>query len=362
MKKILYVVSTLGRSGPTNQLFNIVQYLDRSRFEVYLITLSAEPEDSRWDDYAALGVKLASLKLSRLKSFLLGKKKLEKMVRNINPDLIHTQGIRADHLVSNMGLMIPCVITVHNFAPEDYSMKFGWLKSKLMVAQHFRLLRKADNLVACSKTISCKLDKVGIRAKPIQNGVTAVMGDIDNVSHISSKKKPIFMFVGNLIPRKNVMVLIKAFNALPADTKGTLVVVGDGPLMTELKAVAGESIIFLGSVSNVPDYLAAADYFVSASLSEGLPIAVLESLFSGVPVILSDIESHAEIASASPAACKLFSLDGGMEELSKVLSEARLIFDSESKSEAKRVARDVFSAERMSTQYQDYYRKVINYE
>src|SRR5690606_9558118 len=102
MKTILYIVSTLKRSGPTNQLFNIIIYLDRSVFEPVLITLSPEPEDSRWQDYQSLGVQMHSLNLSRLGGLFFAKSNLEKLIKKIQPDLIHTQGIRADFLISKL--------------------------------------------------------------------------------------------------------------------------------------------------------------------------------------------------------------------------------------------------------------------
>ena len=50
-QKILYVVSTLQQSGPTEQLYNVIQHLDKRVFEPHLITLSKEPADSRWNAY-----------------------------------------------------------------------------------------------------------------------------------------------------------------------------------------------------------------------------------------------------------------------------------------------------------------------
>ncbi len=48
MKKICYVISTLQKTGPVIVLYNLVKNLDRTRFEPYIITLSKEPEKSRF--------------------------------------------------------------------------------------------------------------------------------------------------------------------------------------------------------------------------------------------------------------------------------------------------------------------------
>jgi len=44
MKKILYLVSSLKKSGPTNQLSYIIKYLDRTKFSPTILTLSSEPK------------------------------------------------------------------------------------------------------------------------------------------------------------------------------------------------------------------------------------------------------------------------------------------------------------------------------
>ena len=359
MKKILYLVSTLQRSGPTNQLFNLIKHLDRNKFEPHLITLSPEPSDSRWDDYAALGVKLYSLNLSRVKGVLFAKRKVKALIDKIEPDLIHTQGIRADSLVSSIKSAPLQVITIHNFAPEDYSMKFGKLKATLMINQHFKTMRRQVHLIACSKTIQKKLQSVGIQSMAIQNGIESKLGNKNNIPLFNKIPPPVFISVGGLIPRKNMQLIINAFNGLPKEMCGSLILLGDGSLMNELKDLSDDNIYLLGNVNNVNDYLAGADYFVSSSLSEGLPFSVLEALAAGLPVILSDIESHQEIANESAAACELFPLSGGIEVLANKMSAAASRFTDESITEAKRIANEVFSAEIMSQKYQDYYNHLM---
>ncbi|GHX42273.1 glycosyltransferase [Vibrio cholerae] len=361
MKKILYIVSTLKRSGPTNQLFNIIKDLDRSVFEPYIVTLSSEPEDSRWNDYEKLGLNLYSLNLSRLGGVLFAKSKLKKLIDQIKPDIIHTQGIRADGILSALNVDIHWVMTSHNYPPEDYSMKFGWIKSKLMINRHFSYMKKCDEIISCSFTIQKKLSNYNVSSVAIQNGVESVLKE-EGVLNLYKKKNipsPIFISVGSLIPRKNMELLISAFSKLPNDTRGSLVILGNGPLMDSLKAKNVNGVHLLGNVNNVPDYLTGADYFLSSSLSEGLPNTVLEALSAGLPVILSDIESHLEIARESSSACKTFSLNDGEASLAKLMGQVNDLFDENSVIEAKRIANEVFSAKSMSQKYQDFYKTLL---
>nr|WP_321459181.1 glycosyltransferase [uncultured Vibrio sp.] len=358
--RVLFVVSTLKHSGPTNQLLNIISNLDRNAFEPHLITLSPEPKyNSRWKDYESAGVNLYSLNLSRIKGLFLASSTLKNFIKEINPDLIHTQGIRADSLASSIAGGIPWVMTSRNFPPEDYISKFGRIKGTLMVKQHFAAMKKCRHLVSCSKTIQAQLKDVGIESDAIQNGVKGFVESSDTPTVLQEYKKPIYISVGSLIPRKNMGLLVDAFQQLPNESAGSLIILGDGPLKNELQAKAGSNVGLLGNVSNVHEYLSASDYFVSTSLSEGLPNTVLEALSAGLPVVLSDIDSHKEIAHESELACQLFSLSSGELELKTKLSKAPNDFNENSRVEANRIAREVFSAKQMSEKYQKLYRRIL---
>ncbi|WP_164078794.1 glycosyltransferase, partial [Stenotrophomonas maltophilia] len=79
-----------------------------------------------------------------------------------------------------------------------------------------------------------------------------------------------------------------------------LVVVGAGPLLTELEAQAAalgvrEAIVFAGERTDVPDCLAACDLFVLPSVSEGLPISILEAMAAGRAVVATEVGGVPEL-------------------------------------------------------------------
>ena len=105
-----------------------------------------------------------------------------------------------------------------------------------------------------------------------------------------------------LIKIKNaVTVLAASFKYTHPDTR--LVVLGEGnmrPLLTQKIEELGlsEQVQLKGMVARdkVFEYFTLADLFVSASWGEGLPVAVMEAMACGRPVVLSDIPPHREIA------------------------------------------------------------------
>ena len=92
---------------------------------------------------------------------------------------------------------------------------------------------------------------------------------------------------------KNIQAIIQQFpNVLAQNSRVRLVVVGDGPYLSDLKKMVAElgieeKVIFTGMVPHdqTAIYYKAADFFISASTSETQGLTYTESLASGTPVI-----------------------------------------------------------------------------
>lgn len=111
----------------------------------------------------------------------------------------------------------------------------------------------------------------------------------------------LMVVVGRLVPGKRPFAVVDAFEAANLST-GELVFVGNGPLEDELTDYIKQkrlekSIRLVGKVPRIEvfSWMRKADLFVSASLGEGMPIAVLEAIANGCLVLLSDIPPHREI-------------------------------------------------------------------
>jgi glycosyltransferase involved in cell wall biosynthesis len=105
-----------------------------------------------------------------------------------------------------------------------------------------------------------------------------------------------FFYIGRLNAVKDLGTLLKAFAGLPEDvlTRSRLYMVGDGaerPMLENLRAALAldDRVIMLGARNDVLDLLMAADGFVMSSLSEGLPMVLLEAMAAGVPCIATAV-------------------------------------------------------------------------
>jgi glycosyltransferase involved in cell wall biosynthesis len=371
LKKILYIVSTLKRSGPTNVLYNLIKYIDYSDFEVYILTLSPEPGNSHWEEFLNLGVHLYSLNLSRIKGLFFIKKRVQSLLAEINPHLIHTQGIRGDVISANLKMNIPRLSTIHNFPQYDYIMTYGRIIGNMMIFWHINVLHKMSACIGVSSAVTENLrNKYNIsNVFCIQNGVDTDIfsppGEFEKENlrrrlNLPSDAK-IFISSGHLSRRKNPIFLINFWTKYLNENNGAhLVFVGDGKLREECEreAVNSETIHVIGRVNNVVDYLRASDYFISASYAEGLPNAVLEAMACGLPVLLSDIKPHKEILDAAYNAGFCYELgnkNSFKESFNKLLDSDR----TKMSSAALTLIEDKMNALAMSTNYQKIYKKIL---
>jgi glycosyltransferase involved in cell wall biosynthesis len=113
--------------------------------------------------------------------------------------------------------------------------------------------------------------------------------------------RPLIGTVGRLEPRKGTATLIAALATLRAEGRDvSLVVVGDGPLRSELVATAARlglasHVQMLGDRADIEEILAAVDVFVLPSRTEGMSNALLEAMAMALPVVATAVGGTPEV-------------------------------------------------------------------
>lgn len=174
------------------------------------------------------------------------------------------------------------------------------LRNRLLLLPVFARFGK---LVCCSHASFASFQGffrwlAGARLCVVQNGLDLARLDAAAAAQTARPADAPFtvLTVGRLIELKQPLVVLRAWQQ--SGSPGRLVYVGDGPLREHVLAASAAGVELAGLVprERVYAYLKAADLFVSASRIEGLPVAVIEAMACGLPVILSDIPPHREIA------------------------------------------------------------------
>jgi glycosyltransferase involved in cell wall biosynthesis len=115
------------------------------------------------------------------------------------------------------------------------------------------------------------------------------------------------LYVGRLAPLKDHATLLRAVALTRTHHPNVqLWIVGDGPLEFSLRKLSdelglNECVTFFGEQADVSPFMLAADLFVSSSVTEGLPVSLLEAMSVGLPAVVTDVGGMGEIARLSGA-------------------------------------------------------------
>jgi glycosyltransferase involved in cell wall biosynthesis len=343
-------------------LLNIIRGLDNARFTAEVLTLSPEPHESLASEFLAANVKINTLGLGRVAGLVLARRRLESWIRKTAPHVIHTQGIRADTLVSQLGCLQ--VATLRNYPFADYVQTYGRTLGNLMARWHTKVLRRSSRVVAVSKSVSAAMRAHGLQLDVVYNGVD----DLEYWPPSADEKwrlrdalglprdRLVLIATGHLSKRKNPGAMAKA---VCGNQAWELVMLGDGPLADAMRQQWGGcgNIRFAGRQSNVLSWLQAADVFISTSRAEGLPNAVMEAMACGLPCVLSNIEPHRELLEPLQDAGVLVD---GEDSQAVVAGIERIVARRELASRAARESvTTYFSASKMSAGYQRIYAEMV---
>jgi glycosyltransferase involved in cell wall biosynthesis len=236
-------------------------------------------------------------------SFALGAVRRAKRVR---PQLLNAHTLFYStslfSVLLKRALRVPLVTTVHlgeiktgsaflDFAVRSYELSVGRL-----------LMRESAAVIAVSRAVEEHLVRMGVPKEKVfvvPNGV-----DYDHFACAYEARAPNefeILFIGRLVPNKGLHFVIEAAPGLVKRHPNVrFVVVGEGPMKAQaLDAVRAcglsEHFRFVDSVEDVREPMKTAFAMVRPSLTEGLPLTVMEAMAAGVPVVAFAVAGTPEI-------------------------------------------------------------------
>lgn len=226
--------------------------------------------------------------------------RLIRLFRSERPDILHTHLTYSNILGSVVARLtgIPAVATLHSTGVEE-RLRAPRTES----AEAFALRYVVRQIIACGPAVA-RYFRSNIKDGPI----TVIPNAVDDVPQISLQERDvlrrqiigdldrfIIISVGRLESPKGYKDLLDAFSVLRASYPAAfLAIVGGGHLKDELEQKIKELSLsedarLLGWRSDVPKLLQASDMFVLASHWEGLPVAILEAMSAGLPIVATDV-------------------------------------------------------------------------
>jgi len=281
--KITHICQFLGVGGLEQVLFLLVSEQIKLNLKVELIVYD---HDRRWvEKFEALGVVVHIEYLKKpgydfqLLKYLKNKTK--------DSDIIHTHDLNPALYIAPLkllGLSKNFIHTTHGMEhlkthpkTKIYENFIGFCASKIIcVSESFKNYYQSQLMTKKNKVIQ------------IDNGIQT---EIKVSKNKNKNQQRTAIYVARVTKLKGQLELIKIFNEL--DDKLILVgPSGNTDYWDKCKKNLSPNISMLGSREDINELLSQADYYVSHSFHEGLPISVLEAGVSNLPCILYDIPGH----------------------------------------------------------------------
>ena len=233
------------------------------------------------------------------------------LLQKLRPQILHAHEVFSPATTATAARWLlggtPVVVTAHRSGPIGDVQR---LQQKLFGARRLQIFqRQVDKFIVISREIGAELSGVGVPAERqvfIPNGVDtrhfapltpAAKQQVRQSLNLPSEAL-VAIFTGRLAAEKRVNHLINIWPTVRQQhPDAVLLIVGTGPEEAKLKQLAGAGVVFAGRCDDVAPYLQAADVFVLPSVAEGLSVAMLEAMSSGLPAIVTQVGGAADVIS-----------------------------------------------------------------
>ena len=297
--RVLHVIARLNVGGTARYITQLANELPKHGIETFVATgfvQGDEVEDPSAQLIDVIRIPALGRSINPIKDHR-ARKQLEKIIREIKPDIIHTHTFKAGYVTRMKKQSVPVVHTFHGHLLDD--PEFSGIKSKVIIEVERKLAKKTAELVTVGRRVADELleEKIGHRAQyvNIPPGVVAVdviprAQALANLN-LDDTGKPIVGWIARVTGVKNPMRALEVADALP-DTH--FVMAGGGDLLDQVKAAAPSNVSVLGW-ADAADLFGASDIIMSTSENEGMPVALIEAQLAGKPVVATDVGSVSEV-------------------------------------------------------------------
>ena len=300
--RVLRLVTRLNIGGPARQALLLTRSL-QADYPTVLAAGYPAPEEGELSDPQVTVQRVPLTRAVRPRSDVEALVAVRKLLNTTGARLIHTHMAKAGAIGRVAAALVPDKPrTVHTFHGHVLDGYFSPTIQRAFLEIERRLAKRTDLLLAVSPEIRDSLLDLGI-GRPDQIHVVTVGLDLSSYLAVGSPTgafrtelgldpgTPLIGSVGRLVPIKDHATLLRAMDHLPAVH---LAIVGDGELRVQLETdVAARGLTgrvhFVGWRHDLPNVLGDLDAVVLTSLNEGTPVAVIEALAAGRPVVATDV-------------------------------------------------------------------------
>jgi glycosyltransferase involved in cell wall biosynthesis len=290
---LLLVVDSLEVGGAERHVVDLAVALSRKEFEV-TVACSVAGDLSESLEEANVPVRSLLDQLVKRRVSAAYGRELRRLAKEERFDLVHAHvyASAAAAAIATVGTGVPLVVTEHTEAI--------WRGRRARLVTRW-FCRRASRVIAVSDAVKRRLVKQDdVPPEKIAVIPNAVPANPDSGSGTPPlrdelRDRPLVGVLARLQPEKGVATFLKAgAHVAKVVPQACFIVVGDGPLRTELEVLVRrlcmeQNVRFLGFRSDPRALIELLEVLVVPSLTEGAPLVVLEAMAAGVPIVASAV-------------------------------------------------------------------------
>lgn len=365
--KILHIISSGGMYGAEAVILNLSRMLNEGSDKSVLGVFSNSPNPNLQLHERALKEGIESYLIpcnGQIDKTVTAS--IRELVLRTQADVVHAHGYKADVYVACAlrATTTPVVSTCHNWLSNNLLVSFYGVVDRFV-------LRNYDAVVAVSDEVKAQLLKSGVHAKKVHligNGIDLRPFEkaIPSLREEGIGKYVLTVgWIGRLSKEKGPDIFLRAVKLVLVECPGTrFVIVGDGPNLDELNILINElgiskNVVLAGRREDMPSVYASFDLLVSSSRQEGLPMAILEGMASGLPLVATAVGDVPTVVLDGRTGVVVPSEDVGSLAIAMIglLKDASL--RNQFGATARKLVKEKFSAERMTADYLHIYNDVV---
>lgn len=369
MKKLL-LISEPGSGGVKKNVLDIVSNIDHNIFQIYLIYGTSRADTDYVDTikkyiqaYNLKAFEMKELKREiNIKNDFISLLKIYKIILKIKPDIVHCHSSKAGvlgRITAKFAGVDKIIYTPHSYIFQNPNLKY--LKKKCFILlEKFLTKYFTDMVINVSEDEYDLAKKCGFNGKKLRIIHNGIIIKNKNIKKINTEN--IVVSITRFDEQKNPFELVKIAEKVNHKRKDIkFYIAGNGKLFDVVHLYISDkkinNILLLGYLNNVEQVLVKGKLFLSSSLYESFPYALLEALASGLPVLTTNVIGNREVVKNNTAGWlyELGDIDAAAEIVCSVMDN-KLAIDSQF---LKRYVAENYDIKIMINKLQNVYLKTI---
>lgn len=313
--KVLRIINRFNIGGPTYNVAYLTKYL-HADFDTQLLGgIHDKGEEDSLYMLEELGLHPKVINMERSihwKKDLKAYKEIRKIIREYQPDIVHTHASKAGALGRLAAAKEGVPIIVHTFHGHVFHSYFGRIKTLFFKKVERYLAKKSTQIIAISQEQKRELSKIHQICAPDKITTIPLGFDLEKFKENRAEKRTAFRekykvdsndiaigIIGRLAPVKNHDLFIESIHQLIKNSPNINIkafIIGDGTERTSIENAIAQlppeiqnRFTLTSWIKNIDEAIAGLDIVSLTSLNEGTPVSLIEAQAGGKPVVSTNV-------------------------------------------------------------------------